>query len=156
MRSSPVGIVLLLGLIGGVVGTAPTLAAEAGVAEVDARWIAAMKANDVNAIVACYATDAVMWLPDAPEARGEKAIREAYQGWLSASTVTEVTLTNAVYQTAGDLSCGWGDFAVTLQPKSGGAPTVLKGRFTGIAQRRGGRWVYIADHASSGPGPAKP
>ncbi len=134
--------------------SAGALGAEAGAAAVDARWSAAMKANDLDAVVACYAPDAVMWLPEAPEARGEKAIRESYQGMLSANTVKDASLSNTHYVVSRDVASGWGDFAVTLEPKSGGAPTVLRGRFTVVAQRRGGRWVYVADHASSGP--AKP
>ncbi|MGE5277440.1 MAG: YybH family protein [Acidobacteriota bacterium] len=136
-------------LLGAAAAGAP--GAETGAAAVDARWSAAMKANDLNAVMACYAPDAVMWLPGAPEARGEKAIREAYQGMLSANTVKDVSLSNTHYVVARDLASGWGDFALTLEPKSGGAPTVMRGRFTAVAQRRSGRWVYVADHASSGP-----
>ena len=92
-----------------------------------------------------------MWLPGAPEARGEKAIRESYQGLLSANTVKDASLSNTHYVVARDLASGWGDFTLTLEPKGGGAPTVMRGRFTAVAQRRSGRWVYVADHASSGP-----
>jgi uncharacterized protein (TIGR02246 family) len=134
-------------------GASVTLLAADGIQGVDDRWSAAMKANDVDAIVACYAPDAVMWLPDAPEARGEKAIREAYQGWLAANTIQAVALTNAHSVTSGDVSSGWGEFTLTLQPKAGGAPIVQKGRYTAVAQKRGGRWVYVADHASNTPKP---
>jgi ketosteroid isomerase-like protein len=92
-----------------------------------------------------------MWLPGAPEARGEKAIREAYQGMLSANTVKDVSLSNTHYVVSRNLASGWGDYVLTGELKSGGAPTVMRGRFTAVAQRRGGRWVYVADHASSGP-----
>lgn len=142
---------LLLSL--GLGGAPAALLAADGIQGVDDRWAAAMKANDVDAIVACYAPDAVMWLPDAPEARGEKAIREAYRGWLAANTIQAVAFTNAQSVTSGDDSSGWGDFALTLQPKAGGAPTVMKGRYTAVAQKRGGRWVYVADHASNTPKP---
>ncbi|MGH9369269.1 MAG: YybH family protein [Thermoanaerobaculia bacterium] len=150
MRKPRMGVAFLACLLAGGLA-ASALGADHGAAEVDQRWSAAMKANDTEAVMACYAPDAVMWLPDAPEARGEKAIREAYQGLLSANTVQAVAFTNTHYETSRGLSTGWGDFAVTLQPKSGGEPTVLRGRFTAVAQRRGGRWVYVADHASSGP-----
>jgi ketosteroid isomerase-like protein len=153
-RSSRVGALLGMLLAGAVAAAAADSAVPVAAAEVDARWSAAMKANDLDAVVACYAPDAVMWLPDAAEARGEKAIREAYQGMLSANTVKDVILSGTHYETERGLSAGWGDFVLTLQPKSGGAPVVLKGRFTEVAQRQGGRWVYIADHASSTP--AKP
>ena len=37
-----------------------------------------MLSGDIEAIAANYADDAVMWLPNMPEARGGKAIRDAY------------------------------------------------------------------------------
>ena len=144
----------MLFLLLGLGGAQSALGADHGAAVVDDRWRAAMKSNDLDAVVACYASDAVLWLPGAPEARGEKAIREAYQGMLSDNTVKDAALSNVNYETAGELSVGWGDFVLTLQPKKGGEPTLLQGRFTDVAKRQKGRWVYVADHASSGP--AKP
>ena len=40
---------------------------------------------------------------------------------------------------------------VARAPKSGGSPVVMTGRYTDIAERRGGRWVYVVDHASAEP-----
>lgn len=98
---------------------AAALAEEAGAKSVDAAWLKAVQANDVDALVACYAPDAVMWLPDTPEARGSKAIRDAYAGLLGANTVVGATITNAVYQTSGDLSTAWGHFTLSLKPRKG-------------------------------------
>jgi uncharacterized protein (TIGR02246 family) len=127
----------------------------AGAQVVDAAWLAAMKANDVDAVVRCYARDAVVWLPNAPVARGEKEIRALYEGLLTANTVKDAALTNVTYRTLGAASLAWGTFALTLAPKSGGDPIVMTGRFTEVAERRGDRWVYIVDHASADPAPPK-
>ncbi len=35
----------------------------------DQAWNKAMLANDLEALVACYATDAIAWLPNSPPAR---------------------------------------------------------------------------------------
>lgn len=129
-------------------------AAEEGAKGVDAAWLKAMKANDVDALVACYAPDAVMWLPDAPEARGEKAIRAAYAGLLAANSVVDATLTDAVYQTSGDLSTAWGHFTLVLKPRAGGENAVMQGRFVVVAKKAGGRWRYAADLASADPPPS--
>lgn len=129
-------------------------AGEAGAEAVDASWAKAVRAGDVEAIVKCYAPDAVLWLPGALEARGEKAIHEAYAGLLSDNTVTDVSFTDTVYETSQNLSVGWGHFALTLQPKAGGAPVVMRGRYTDVATRLKGRWVYVADHPSADPPPA--
>jgi uncharacterized protein (TIGR02246 family) len=130
--------------------------AEEGVKAIDAAWANAMKTGDLEAVTACYAPDAVLWLPDAPEARGAKAIREAYVGFLGAWSVADVAFFNTVYQTSGDLSTAWGDFALTLEPKKGGDRVVMKGRFTAVAKKVGGRWLYVADHASTDPPPPAP
>ncbi len=143
---------LLAGLLMGGAAALATDSAETGAAAVDARWAAAAKANDLEAIVACYAPDAVMWLPDAAEARGEKAIREFYKGLLSGNTVKDVVFSNTHYDSARELATGWGDVSLTFQPKTGGGPPmVMKGRFTVIAKRHEGQWVYTVDHASSIP-----
>ena len=134
----------------------PGFAADKGAKAVDDAWVKAMKANDLEAVLACYAPDAVVWLPDSPEASGEKAIRAAYQGLLAANTVQDATVTETHYKTAGNLSTGWGRFTLTLAPKAGGAPIAMKGRFTEVAQLRGGRWVYVADHASAEPSAPEP
>ncbi len=129
----------------------PCGAAEAGAQAVDSSWVKAMKANDLEAVLKTYAPDAVVWLPEVKEARDEKAIRSAYEGLLSANTVKEVVLSETGYRTIGKVSAGWGRFSLTLAPKSGGSPVVMTGRYTDIAERRGGRWVYVVDHASAEP-----
>jgi uncharacterized protein (TIGR02246 family) len=131
-------------------------AEESGTKAVDAAWMKAMKANDIDAVLACYAPDAVMWFPEAPEARGSAAIRNIYAGYFAAYTVSDVTLPNTAYQTSGDLSAGWGDYVMTLMPKKGGDSVVLKGRFTGVSKKIGGKWVYVSDHASPTPPPPPP
>ena len=127
----------------------PCRAAETGAQAVDSLWIKAMKANDLEAVLKTYAPDAVVWLPQVKEARGEKEIRSAYEGLLSANTVKDVVLSETGYRTIGKVSVGWGRFSLTLAPKSGGTPVVMTGRYTDIAERRGGRWVYVVDHASA-------
>ena len=129
----------------------PCRAAETGAQAVDSSWIKAMKANDLEAVLKTYAADAVAWLPEVKEARGEKEIRSAFEGLLSANTVKEVVLSETGYKTMGKVSVGWGRFSLTLAPKSGGSPVVMTGRYTDIAEQRGGRWVYVVDHASAEP-----
>ena len=129
----------------------PCQAADRGAKALDAAWVKAMKANNLDAVVKCYAPDAVAWLPGMSEARGEQAIRAAYQGLLSANTVKDATLLDTQYKTTGNVSVGWGKYSMTLVPKAGGNPVVMTGRYNEVAERRGGQWVYIVDHASAEP-----
>jgi len=133
---------------------APARAQESTPQSLDAAWTKAMKMNDLDGVVACYAPEAVMWLPNAPEARGTKAIRDVYAGYFDAYTVSDAALTDATYETTGDLSASCGHFALTLKPKKGGETVVLKGRYLVAMKRAGGAWQLVADHASADPEPA--
>jgi uncharacterized protein (TIGR02246 family) len=124
------------------------LAAEHGVKMVDAAWMRAANANDLEAMMACYADNAVLYPPDSMEAKGKDAIRESFRGMLAAFTIREARIVSATYETRGDISTGWGRFVLTLVPKAGGEPMAMEGRFTEVAQKKGNRWYYIADHAS--------
>jgi uncharacterized protein (TIGR02246 family) len=148
--------VLILALLFSFMSLATVTAAPAGAQAVDEAWRKAITANDLDTIIALYAEDAVMWLPDAPEAKGREAIRKSYAGLLAANTVTGATFANTHYQTSGNLSVGWGNFTLTLSPKAGGNPVTLSGRFSVIAREEGGKWVYVVDHASAHPAPPTP
>jgi uncharacterized protein (TIGR02246 family) len=131
-------------------------AASAGAEAVDEAWSKAITANDLNSIMAVYSKDAVMWLPGAPEAKGREAIRKSYEEFLAANTVKRASFANTHYETMGNHSVGWGEFTLVLSPKKGGDPITLTGRFTVVAKKENGKWVYVVDHASSPPAPAKP
>ena len=153
MRSFVIGA----GLVGmWTLGSAAAARAQDTPLAADAAWMKAMKANDLAAVVALYAPDAVMWFPEAPEARGSEAIRKTYAGYFDAYTVADVALTNVTHQTSGDLDANWGYYRFDLRPKKGGDPVVLEGRFVAVLKKIGGRWLLVADHASATPAPAKP
>ena len=147
---------LLLALLFSSISLATATAAPTGAQAVDEAWRKAITANDVNAIVTLYSQDAVMWLPDAPEAKGREAIRKSYADLLAANTVTAASLANTHYEISGDLSVGWGDFTLILAPKAGGNPVSLSGRFSVIARKEDSKWVYVVDHASAHPAPPPP
>lgn len=125
----------------------------AGARGVDEAWKRAIEAGDLEGVVACYAEQATLWLPGAAEAHGRDAIREAYRSLLSANDVSDVTYSRTHYYSGGGLEGGAGDFQLVLNPKSGGSPVRLAGRFSTLVRREAGRWVYDVDHASTGPNP---
>lgn len=47
-------------------------------------WAKAMNASDVDALAACYATDAMMWFPGGGMATGREAIRKGYADYFAA------------------------------------------------------------------------
>jgi ketosteroid isomerase-like protein len=114
-----------------------------------------MKANNLGAVMKCYAKDSVVWAPGEAEAKGSEAIRAMFGRLLDANTVKDASISDGHYQTVGSRSVGWGKFSLTLQPKSGGSPVTMTGRFTEVGERRDGRWVYMVDHASADPPPSE-
>jgi uncharacterized protein (TIGR02246 family) len=139
---------LLLSALVVLLAAFPALAVEHGAKILDDAWLRAANANDLEAIVALYAPDATLYPPDAMEVRGTTAIRKSYADLLAAFTIKDAKL-DAVYETSGDLSVGWGRWSMTMVPKAGGAPMAFTGRTMAVAKKIGGKWLYVADHASA-------
>ena len=114
-------------------------------------WQPAFEAGDADAVARCYAPDAVLWLPGAPQARGRDAIRAAYAGFFAGSTIRSATLSQLGKVTQGDDASSWGTFKVVLVSKKDGKETTETGRYTDVSRRIDGRWQYLVDHASDEP-----
>lgn len=128
-----------------------------GVKTLDEAWVKAVKAGDLGALAALYAPDAVLYPPDEMMAKGPDGIRASFEKFLGANTVTDMQLTYDNSGTTGNLSWASGQFKMTMTPKAGGAAQTFEGRFTSIATRKAGKWLYVVDHASAPmPPPAAP
>ena len=130
-------------------------AAVHGAKVVDDAFAKAFVANDLAAIVALYAPEAKLYPPDSAFETGA-GIRESFAGLLASYTIKGFKVLDATYETAGTLSVGSGRFTMTAVPKTGGAPEVIEGRFTSVAKKIGGQWLYVSDHASFVPAPPAP
>jgi uncharacterized protein (TIGR02246 family) len=125
----------------------PALAQSHGAKIVDDAWVRAIEAGDVDALVALYAPNAVLYPPDAQEARGADAIRKTYADIFESVAISGVKLT-AEYQTAGDVSVSYGLMTFKMTPRSGGQADTITVRVTAVAKQINGKWLYVADHAS--------
>jgi uncharacterized protein (TIGR02246 family) len=119
-----------------------------GIKDLDNAWVKAAKAGDVEGLVKLYAPTAVTYMPDEMKAKGTAEIRASFQKFLGASTVREMTLTQEFETTSGDLAASSGTFSMTVEPKSGGAAQTMQGRYSSVAARKNGKWMYVVDHAS--------
>lgn len=149
MRRALYAIAVLAGAV------VPAYAAEHGAKILDDAFVRAFGANDLEATIALYAPEARVFPPDAMEQRG-KAIREGFAAFLGAYTVKEFKILEAAYETSGSLSAGWGRYSMMAVPKKGGEPVKMEGRFTSVAKKIGGKWLYVADHASVALPPPPP
>ncbi|HEU5249830.1 MAG TPA: SgcJ/EcaC family oxidoreductase [Thermoanaerobaculia bacterium] len=134
-------LVLWIGLL-----AAPVFAQ--GAKGLDDAWMKAAKAGDVEGLVKLYAPDAVTYMPDEMKAKGPAEIRESFKKFLGASTVREMTLTPAYSTPSGNLAVTSGSFSMTVEPKGGGAAQTMEGRYTSVAVKKNGKWMYVVDHAS--------
>jgi uncharacterized protein (TIGR02246 family) len=127
-----------------------------GVKTLDEAWVKGVKAGDAEAVTKLYAPDAVTYMPDEMRAKGTAEIRESFRKFLEANTVREATLTYDYTTTSGNLSIAAGTFSMMVEPKAGGAAQTWEGRFTSVAARKGGKWMYVVDHASAPIPPPAP
>jgi uncharacterized protein (TIGR02246 family) len=123
-------------------------AAELGLNPAGEAFVKAFKANDLEAVVALYAPDAVLFPPDEMIADGKEAIRKSYEGLMNNFTIQDIVITDAQHETLGKTSYGWGRYSMTFVPKAGGEPIHMEGRFTDVSKLMNGRWLYVVDHAS--------
>jgi uncharacterized protein (TIGR02246 family) len=119
-----------------------------GIKDLDKAWVNAAKAGDIEALVKLYAPTAVTYMPDEMRAKGTAEIRASFQKFLGASTVKEMTLTQEFETSSGSLAASSGTFSMTVEPKTGGAAQTMEGRYTSVAVRKKGKWMYVVDHAS--------
>ena len=122
----------------------------------DERFVTAVLAGDADRVATCYARDAVMFPPDKPAFRGQAHIRHEFGEFLGAMKVTMFIFEPDGYALSGDLASSWGTWKMRVTPRAGGDPVVLVGRASSTARKIGGKWVYVADHASFFPLPAAP
>jgi ketosteroid isomerase-like protein len=125
---------------------APALAG--GIEDLDAVWVKAVKAGNIEGIVALYDAEAAFYGPDIMEAKGKDAIRKVYEQMLGSMRVRDFVFLEANYETRGTLSVGWGRWVLTGEMKDGAKPVRIEGRFSAVAEKKDGKWLYVSDHAS--------
>lgn len=131
-----------------VLSASSVFAAEEGLNPAGQAFVKAFKANDLEAVVALYAPDAVLFPPDDMIADGKDAIRKSYENLMNNFTIQDIVTTDTHHETQGKTSYGWGRFSLTLVPKGGGEAEHMEGRFTDVSKLMNGRWLYVVDHAS--------
>lgn len=113
-----------------------------------AGFMAALRANDIEGLVMCYTADATNFAIDSMSGTGPESVRASWGGFFEAFTVTAAELSDEHLEVSGDLAAAWGLFTITAVPAGGGDAVVIKGRYMDVAKNFDGNWLYIADHAS--------
>jgi uncharacterized protein (TIGR02246 family) len=143
----PIAFMLLAG------GSMAAPAAQFAEGSAQACWLSAFQAMDADAVAACYAPDAVLWIPGGPMAKGRQAIHDGYAGFFAAFTIKDVAITEMGHETMGDAMTSWGTYTIVSVARNGGAESTETGRYADLSRRIDGHWLYVMDHASDDPPP---
>lgn len=152
----------LLLLLGAAVSCAPAQkppdagAMIASAKDLDHRFVNAFNARDVEALAATYwqSPEVVSFPPDGMGARGWDDVRRALQASLPPPGST-LELTGADHRVEGDLVLTSGTWRLRI-PQPDGSTAQVDGRFSDVKAERGGKWVYLMDHASVPMAPPPP
>jgi ketosteroid isomerase-like protein len=110
------------------------------------RFLAAMRANDPDALLRELTDDVKFMPPNQAPVQGKAAVRTWYEGVLAEATTVAVAVSQREVVVAGDWGIESGSYDWTLKPKAGGAPFVARGSFLAIwRQDPSGIWKAHRD-----------
>lgn len=121
-----------------------------------AAFIAAVEAEDSEAIGGLFSEDADSYSPGTHHVRGRAAVAADWQGFFDAFDAISLALETHGSAGAGDTYAAWGVWTMSQTPAAGGESFTLTGRFMDVQRQVDGRWYYVADHASVSPQVAGP
>lgn len=142
--------------LGAVVGSSAFLAmagsAAAGgamvpeqlIRELDARWVAAVAAKDVDALARIYAVDGMFLAPNAPLVEGRKGIAEVWAGLLGLPgiSLTFEPMRIEVSESA-DLASDVGSYALAVDGEGGRVRD--QGKYVVVWKKVNGAWKVLVD-----------
>ena len=139
-------LAIVLGLL-----LAPTLHANDSPEALQGAFMNALRAGDMAGIAACYTEDAVSYDVGVQVLHGPEAISGSWGGFFEAYEVLNAELYDNTVETHGDTGIAWGEFKLHVQPKAGGDPFDMVGRFTDVSRNIDGSFLYVLDHVSMVP-----
>jgi uncharacterized protein (TIGR02246 family) len=108
--------------------------------------LAALRANDCNALVPLLTDDVVFSPPNTPDAAGPEGVRAWCEPMVTQMKITGVTVTGREVTVAGDWAIEHGAFEWTVVPAAGGPEQREQGRFLAIWRRLAdGSWKLSRD-----------
>ena len=139
-------LIIVIGLL-----LAPALKAHDSPEALQEAFMTALRAEDVAGIAACYSENATSYDVGVQVLHGPEAISGSWGGFFEAYDVLKAELYDNTVETHGDTGVAWGEFVLKVQPKAGGDPFKMVGRFTDVSRNMDGTWLYVLDHVSMPP-----
>jgi ketosteroid isomerase-like protein len=124
----------------------------------DERWSAAAARHDLAGALSYYADDAVLLPPNAPIAKDQKSIREAWAVILGPNTTLSWKVSKAEVAKSGELGYLYGTYEDSTTNAKAGPPVRDTGKLVEIWKKQtDGHWKCIVDiYNSDLPVPAAP
>jgi uncharacterized protein (TIGR02246 family) len=136
-------------------GTDPSAAsAEQQIDLLQQRLARAFQVRDFEAVLRCYAGDAVLLAPGRPPAHGQAAIALELRAAFSDPQVAVAVRTSRIeVSAAGDLAWGWGTGLTTITDPATGRLTTVASRWLAVYRRQADGWRIAADIFNACPEP---
>ena len=119
-----------------------------------ASWMQSFNSGNAGGVVALYADDAVLMPPNAPQARGVAAIKEAIAKEIASAKKGGVTLSVGTDEVGITGDMAW--HAGTYLAKDKGGKVVDGGKFIEVWEKKNGKWRIVRDMWNSDGAPAAP
>ncbi len=117
--------------------------AEAYIRSVIPRFISAFNAGNADTVATFYADDAVLLTPNAPIARGNAEIRDAFRSFVTSAHPTLDFASDRVVQ-SGDLAYEYGHYSMQMGTNRD------QGNYVTVWRRQpNGDWKIVADSVNS-------
>lgn len=122
---------------------------EKALREADEKWQKAFVAKDAAGVTEYYADDAIMMDPG-PMLwfRGKAEIKKSFEDFFAGADAIAFTMKEQTYRVVGNLGYGAAIFDASWKDKKSGQAMSMKGRTLTVFEKRKGKWVAVADHAS--------
>ncbi|MEJ2359611.1 MAG: nuclear transport factor 2 family protein [Deinococcales bacterium] len=122
-------------------------AAKAAVAEVDAEYVAAMKAGDLERYMAVWVDDGVQFPAGAPPNVGKAMIRA---NSLLGPGMDDMVVHNRETTIMGDYAFTWGTYSMTISTGDATEPILVDSKYIAVYQRqRDGSWKLYREMFNS-------
>ena len=130
---------------GTVASSAEVASVRASIEAANSRFLASFKRGDKAGLVANYADDALLMMPNEPQWRGRDGIDQGFTAFLSQMSLKDGGAMTGDVMVAGDLAVETGTFAWTFAAKDG-SEIKDKGKYVTIWKRQtDGAWKIVRD-----------
>ena len=130
----------------------PADRSRAEVAAMMQKWADAMTRHDVEAVVALYDSDAVLWGTRSPTIRAQPtAVREYFNVLHRVPPTYKATLGDNHIRVYGDIAVASGSY--TFSEVHDGKEVLRPARFSMVYRHHDGRWWIVDHHSSAVPAP---